>query len=269
MSNTDDASPHQASPERARKIELLSFIVTAVVALGGLGYSVYSIKQVNDELVISKEGQITDRYSAAVANLGDDAMDVRLGGLYALQRIMEDSTRDHPTIANILATYVRTHADEPVPEGEEIPADIQAALTMLARRDSSHDDDFRLDLHSAHLFGADLPGADLSNADLRGADLRGADLFGAFLFGADLRGADLRGADLTEANLADAELTSADLTDADLTGADLHETDLIAEGVTVKQVLSAHVRASTELPPSLAKDPSVQARIAEVERQAM
>ncbi|WP_371621563.1 hypothetical protein OG245_00620 [Streptomyces sp. NBC_01116] len=44
-----------------------------------------------------KEGQITDRYTAAVGNLGEDKMDVRLGGIYALERIMQDSRRDQPT----------------------------------------------------------------------------------------------------------------------------------------------------------------------------
>ncbi|WP_330306278.1 MULTISPECIES: pentapeptide repeat-containing protein [unclassified Streptomyces] len=322
MSNTDDVAPHQPSLERPRRIELLSFVVTAVVALGGLGYSVYSIKQVNNELGISKEGQITDRYTAAVTNLGDDAMDVRMGGLYALQRIMVDSTRDHPTIANLLAAYVRTHADKPLPKGKEVPADVQAALTVLATRDSSHDEGFRPDLHSAHLFradlidahltwanlaGVDLRNANLSDADLHSSDLRHADLRNAGvartdlhdsvlndadltqasmyranlsdtdLTGADLReafllSASLRNADLHDANLRNAHLYGADLHGANLRGADLYDADLHGaaltgvEGVTVKQIVSAHVTTTTKLPPSLAKDPSVRARIAEVER---
>ncbi|MFJ6558161.1 pentapeptide repeat-containing protein [Streptomyces luteogriseus] len=243
-------------------MELVAVLVAALVSVAGL---LYSNDQVRDQLKISRqelgvtqEGQITDRYTAAVENLGDDAMDVRLGGIYALQRIMEDSPRDHPTIANVLATYVRTHAAKPRKKGVAAPADVHAALAVLAFRDSSRDDFFTLDLRDAHLSGielrprrpgkvadpadrsgeylprADRPRADLSGAYLSGVDLSEGDLSGARLAYADLQGANLsraglqganlvraylRGADLRGAYLARANLSGADLRGADLTGA--------------------------------------------------
>ncbi|MFE9645816.1 hypothetical protein ACFYO0_17255 [Streptomyces sp. NPDC006365] len=57
-------------------MELASVLIASAVAVAGLWYST---NQVRDELAITKEGQITDRYSAAVENLGDDSMDVRSG----------------------------------------------------------------------------------------------------------------------------------------------------------------------------------------------
>jgi hypothetical protein len=51
---------------------------------------------------LTQQGQITDRYSKAVEQLGDDKLDVRLGGIYALERIAIDSRRDHPTIVAVL-----------------------------------------------------------------------------------------------------------------------------------------------------------------------
>ncbi|MGW6755349.1 hypothetical protein [Streptomyces sp. NPDC055006] len=81
-------------------------LATVAVAVGTLWYSGVQTRQANeqarDDRALSKEGQITDRYTAAVANLGEDKMDVRLGGIYALQRIMQDSPRDQSTIANVL-----------------------------------------------------------------------------------------------------------------------------------------------------------------------
>ncbi|MFJ1804358.1 hypothetical protein [Streptomyces sp. NPDC088180] len=50
-----------------------------------------------DDRALAKEGQIADRYTAAVGNLGEDTMDVRLGGIYVLQWIMQDSRPDQPT----------------------------------------------------------------------------------------------------------------------------------------------------------------------------
>ncbi|WP_406302833.1 pentapeptide repeat-containing protein [Streptomyces sp. NBC_00885] len=288
-------------------------MIASVVTAAGL---LYSNAQVRDELKVSraelslgKEGQITDRYTAAVDNLGDDAVDVRLGGIYALQRIMEDSPRDQPTIANVLATYVRTHASKPPGRGVGVPADVQAAFIVLATRNPAHDRrnyraDLRfaqlpdiqtprpsdLNLYDAELQGVDLSGvyivgADLDSADLTGADLSNANLIVAHLKGADLNGADLSGvkldfADLYEANLHEAhldgadleaadltgaDLTSSDLSNAKLTGADLDSADLTGAVVELKQVISADITSKTKLPPRLAEDPAVKARIAELE----
>ncbi|MEU0523084.1 pentapeptide repeat-containing protein [Streptomyces niveus] len=211
-------------------------MVAAVVAVVGLWYS--SI-QARDDRALAKEGQITDRYTAAVVNLGSDKMDVRLGGIYALQRIMQDSRRDQPTIANVLATYIRTHAAKPPAKGQGILADVDAALTVLATRDRAHDETFRLDLRAAKLpnveagfsiqaalGGADLRDTDLSNASLGLADLNGADLSGADLSNASLNGADLSNASLINANLSNAVLGRADLTNVDLSGAILGGADL-------------------------------------------
>ena len=47
---------------------------------------------------LSQQGQVTDRYTKAIDQLGPDkGLDVRIGGIYALERIARDSPRDHPT----------------------------------------------------------------------------------------------------------------------------------------------------------------------------
>ncbi|WP_326681055.1 pentapeptide repeat-containing protein [Streptomyces sp. NBC_01237] len=236
----------------ARRIELFTVVVAAVVAVVGLWYSNVQTRQANeqarDDRALAKEGQITDRYTAAVGNLGEDKMDVRLGGIYALQRIMQDSRRDQPTIANVLATYIRTHAAKPPAKGQDVPADVHAALTVLATRDTTRDGTFLLDLHAAKLpnisllptrdlNGADVPGADLSGADLSDVDLSGADLSGADLSGADLSraglsGADLRGADLRGADLRDVDLSNVDLSNVDLSNVDFNFAGLSRAGLS-------------------------------------
>ena len=44
---------------------------------------------------IAQEGQITERFTRAVEHLGSDNLEIRLGGIYALERIARDSVRDH------------------------------------------------------------------------------------------------------------------------------------------------------------------------------
>src|SRR5262249_46526201 len=62
------------------------------------------------QLTIAREGQITDRFTKAIGQLGDEKLAIRLGGIYALERIARDSERDHWPIMEVLTAYVRHHA---------------------------------------------------------------------------------------------------------------------------------------------------------------
>jgi hypothetical protein len=66
-----------------------------------------------DELRLSREGQLTDRFTAAVAQLANEDVAVRVGGIYALGRIAEESVTDRAAIADILTAYVRKHSPWP------------------------------------------------------------------------------------------------------------------------------------------------------------
>ncbi|WP_337192002.1 pentapeptide repeat-containing protein [Streptomyces sp. HUCO-GS316] len=229
------SAEQQGGLDWARRIELASVLIASLVAVVGLWYSNVQNREANDQArqdrSLSKEGQITDRYTAAVTNLGDETLDVRLGGIYALQRIMKDSPRDHPTIANVLAAYIRTHASKPPAKDRPIPADVNAALAVLADRNPNRDGKFALDLRHSYLPGVELRSTtmnhrnrtSLAKADLRASHLTSADLYNADLREANLDNADLRNARLTSADLSDAHLAVADLRDADLRGADLRD----------------------------------------------
>ena len=71
----------------------LFFVVTAY-------FSWRNIKAAEDK-------QITERFSRAVEQLGSDKIEVRLGGIYSLERIAMDSTKDHWTIMEILTSFVQ------------------------------------------------------------------------------------------------------------------------------------------------------------------
>jgi hypothetical protein len=45
---------------------------------------------------LSREGQVTDRYTKAIEQLGSEKIDVRIGGIFALERIARDSAREPP-----------------------------------------------------------------------------------------------------------------------------------------------------------------------------
>jgi hypothetical protein len=208
------------------------------------------------QLKIAEQGQFTDRYTAAITNLGSRSIEVRLGGIYALQRLMQDSRRDQPTVVAVLCAFVRdqtasttkTHGSQT----SRVPTDVQAALTVVGTRNIAHDgqtnavDTTAVDFDGAQLANArlgnlQLPSADFIAANLTGADLSFADLVGANLTGANLTGANLTTASLSSANLDGANLDGANLTAADLTYATLGGAWLINADLTGANLTGAHL----------------------------
>ncbi|MEZ0140267.1 pentapeptide repeat-containing protein [Microbacterium sp. NRRL B-14842] len=173
---------------------------------------------------LERDANSTSRYTEAITQLGSVERSIRLGGIYALERIAFDSMRDHQTILDVLAAYIR--GNSPRQEGEPTPLseDVNAAVSVIGRltrlrRGERSIDLARTQLHETDLRGAILVAADLSGADLRGATLVGANLYGADLQRASLINANLRLADLSASRLEGADLSSADLSNASLRGA--------------------------------------------------
>jgi hypothetical protein len=60
---------------------------------------------------------------------GADKLDVRLGGIYALERIAKGSKRDHPTVVEVLSAFVREHAQPPTQPRPGTADDANGELT--------------------------------------------------------------------------------------------------------------------------------------------
>ncbi|MCR6488595.1 pentapeptide repeat-containing protein [Amycolatopsis sp. OK19-0408] len=54
-----------------------------------------------------EERRVTELYTKAVEQLGSDKAPVRLGGLYALERLGQDNPKQRQTIVNVLCAYLR------------------------------------------------------------------------------------------------------------------------------------------------------------------
>ena len=120
---------------------------------------------------VAQEGYLTEGFARAIEQLGDKEMAIRLGGIYALERLAKDSEKDHGRIMEVLTAYVRENAPvqmEYTPEEDERPpTDMQAILTVLGRRETTGKNrrNAPLDLSNTQLIGADLRGADLDEAE--------------------------------------------------------------------------------------------------------
>jgi hypothetical protein len=111
------------------RLQAASGFRTALVAgLAGLA-ALGSLAMATRTYRLTQQGQITERYTKAIEQLGSDKLDVRLGGIYALERIAKDSRQDHPTVVEVLSAFVREHSD-PVPTDAE-PSIAKVLSTFL------------------------------------------------------------------------------------------------------------------------------------------
>jgi hypothetical protein len=89
-----------ANPRELFEIEnssrgTLGQILSGVAVLTGLIFAWQQLGQTSDNLRVSQEVQVTDRFTRAVDQLGSEDLTVRLGGIYALERIARDCPRDY------------------------------------------------------------------------------------------------------------------------------------------------------------------------------
>jgi uncharacterized protein YjbI with pentapeptide repeats len=262
---------------------IVQAVAAAVLAIGGY-FTWRNLRATQERLEIDRSAQITNRFTQAIGQLGAELKDgtpnleVRLGGIYALERLSRDSAVDYWTIMEVLIAYVRQNApaqghqtwsdtllggDETSLPQEAEPSevqkprlDIQAVLTVLGRRTppEGYSEPHRLDLNGTHLVLANLHKANLekaspSDANLLGAFLSQARLAGAVLLWTNLKRAhlgeaDLKGAFLMQANLQNADLRGASLVDADLSFAKLQGADLQGADLRGARLLGANLRRS-------------------------
>ncbi|MFO7854507.1 MAG: pentapeptide repeat-containing protein [Paracoccaceae bacterium] len=180
-------------------------------------------------------------------------LEVRLGALYALERIAEDSERDHVPVMETLCAYIRENSpasaaiDLGLPEIETLPDDATEADQAtrrealaerleaswpLARRRAEALPPLRADLQTAlTIIGRRGPSRraeecsygyrlDLRSTSFQRADLSELHLDRALMIGARMEGASLRGSRMETTNLRGARAEGADFSKALLKHAD-------------------------------------------------
>ncbi|MFH9990438.1 pentapeptide repeat-containing protein [Streptomyces luteogriseus] len=221
-------------------------LVQTLAALGASFALVYTARNFR----LTRRGQVTERFTKALERLGSDEIYVRIGGVLALEQIVQDAPEQATHAAQVLYAFIRERAPrvqdrdraaaikiaqrrakkgssrkgEPSSLPPSSPhADVQAALTALTRSASRRhvDSSVRIDLSGFHLAGVQLQRADLRGVDLSNANLENADLSECLLTGVDMSNSNLRGAVMVDANLEGCNLRMADLSGADLMCADL------------------------------------------------
>ena len=216
-----------------------------------------------------RQRRITESFSKAVEQLGSDKLEVRLGGIYSLERISKESPDDYWTVMENLTAFARERSqrneaertrdleqrvsrrayfhwqEAGQPEGQaeafwtraefeefrEPAPDIAAVLRVIKRRGEQ---------------SREREGTNGWRYDLSDAVLRRAHFQGVHLEGANLMNAHLERAILLDAHLEGASLIGAHLEGAILVGAHLERAFLLNSHLKRANLLGAHL----EEPPS-------------------
>ncbi|MFI9407768.1 pentapeptide repeat-containing protein [Nocardia sp. NPDC052316] len=123
------------------------------------------------------ERRVTDLFAKAVEHLGSDDAPVRLGGIYALERLAHNNERYRHVTADVLCAYLRMPVRREVSDEEHVRLAIQRILTRRTRSGPDSWADLRLDLAGAKLDGFDASGCDFSDVDFTGATFSGVTAF--------------------------------------------------------------------------------------------
>src|SRR5215211_1947565 len=224
--------------EKKDFIQAVGVLIAGLAGFMGLYFTWRNLRQTREStqrtLELTEQGQITERFTRAIDQLGatdDDGnprLEVRLGGIYALERIDKESPERayHSTVMEVLTAYVRENAPWPPkssnksperefikppfikpPEGDSVS---NSSPNVAAEQDEGAEQEVeptsgtpRTDIQAVldvlkrreedrvpkkPRVRLDLRGTDLQEAYLRGANLQKANLQGANLQGANLQG---------------------------------------------------------------------------------
>jgi len=98
---------------------LIQLLATFAQILGG-GAVAIGIYFAWGNLTTARDGQITERFTRAVDQLGNRKMEIRLGGIYALGRISNESDKDYWPIMEILTAYIRMNSSVEVVKNKKV-----------------------------------------------------------------------------------------------------------------------------------------------------
>ncbi len=220
---------HGTEDSISTTVRNLGLVVGGVIAvLLAIWRSLVATRQADT----ARQGLLNERHQKAAEMLGHDNLSVRLGGVYALQALIEEHPEQYyVSCMRLLCAFVRNPpADEQLPVlsdreltrwggGIRLRGDVQTVMDMMRTRD-----DRLIAMERMVGFVVDFSGADLRGSNLRDVNLTGVNLSDADLSGAYAIGANLSNAYLWRARLYKTMLASANLSDASFHGADVSRT---------------------------------------------
>lgn len=176
-------------------------------------------------LKITESKLENETFAAMLNTLASPQLEVRVGGIYALENLARTNKDFYWPVLHTLISYVKNHRsidsnDKRLPYNEKIQTDIQAILNFVVEGeyDMPHTTSDSLDLSHIHLVNVDLSRGKLAYVNFEGSILENI----------DFNGADLTEANFRNSNLSNVHFSNADLTQSNFTNAKLTRVDFLA-----------------------------------------
>jgi uncharacterized protein YjbI with pentapeptide repeats len=207
-----------------------------------------------------RKTRVTEEINGVIQGFHDETntipnTEIRLGAIYALEKLARDDLEMHWPIMETLCAYIRENAGKPKPlpeniaamvargffsrpvaENETLPSfadsvdppsvDVQAAISVIGRRGVEQREYERIRRDNSRSGAPDAWRLDLTNCHLARGSFAGLDFTGARFNGSSLYLSNFAGAGLVDAQLNEAHLECATLSRANLEGAQLHRARL-------------------------------------------
>ncbi|HEY7876207.1 MAG TPA: pentapeptide repeat-containing protein [Actinomycetota bacterium] len=214
--------------------------------LASVFFTYQTVRVSQESLELTARGQITERFTRAIDQIGNERLDVAIGGIYALGQLARESRTEHAAIMEILTTYIHEHSPDRMPKEcgtSPIEGDVQAAINVIADRNIAFDatgstielDDVNLaagDFSSGNfdyvvfsgscLHEANFQYAQTENADFSTSAYQASEVFDPTI----LEGALFNDAHAAGANFEAVQAWPIDMVNADLRGANLSRANL-------------------------------------------
>ena len=222
----------------------LGFVIGGIIAIT---LAVWRSIVATHQAATAQQGLLNERYQKGAEMLGSNVLSVRLGGIYALERLASKYPEEyHIQIMKLFCAFVRLPTkDQSLESGQVeiklgtllgIRQDVEAVMDAIGSRAESgialeRKAGFSLDLRGVDLPKAQFLDANLSNAmfhhsNLSGTNFANTNLSDALFNFADLSGATFQSMNFTRTRLSSVNLSGAMLEDEDLSRVVFHDANL-------------------------------------------
>ena len=269
-------------PESLRGLGL--YLLGAGIAPLGLYLTHSRTKSLRIQTDTEKIKNVTDAFAKSVELLGNKSAAARQGGIYALDKIVQDNPEKyHITVIKIMASYIRKESKEDYDKFRSnvrsnfyiMSADIEAAIDVIRQRNFHQKQEvedkeklnlkrytFFLDISNTHLTYADFSGTDLSKTNFSDSYLSGCIFYNTDLLDSSFRSSIINRALFTKsilkkcefknANLRECDFEECDFEGCELDGATFKNCNLSkAKNLTQEQISKAKIDEDTMLPPDI------------------
>jgi len=167
--------------ERMEVLKFIAQIIGGLAIILGLFISNWRAKSIEQNLRITEDGNITERFNQAITNLASNDLSIRLGGIYALQRIALKSDDDRSSIFEIFCSFIRQRNQNKQNQIAIIEFDTQVLLNLIFKNNQNIYEGLKADLSGIALDGANFSNAklifvDFSNSVLKNSNFQNANI---------------------------------------------------------------------------------------------